>query len=190
IIVLPMLLFTIVLLLPFIESWITGDTRDHHLLQRPRDAPGRTATMVALMTIYAVFWIAGGNDIIAIRLHLSINQITYCNRAAVFILPVITFWITKRWCISLQRKDRDDLLHGYETGIIMCSPEGGDTERHRPLPPERVLPCTAPVPLPPARAFRLTARDRGPDVLGELAGGPDANGVEPPSGIGARLAGV
>jgi ubiquinol-cytochrome c reductase cytochrome b subunit len=176
IIVLPMLLFTIVLLLPFIEGWITGDKRDHHLLQRPRDAPGRTATMVALMTIYAVFWIAGGNDIIAIRLHLSINQITYFNRAAVFILPVIAFFVTKRWCISLQRKDREDLLHGYETGIIMRSPEGGYSERHLPLPPDR--------------AFRLTARDRDPEVLDELPGGPDSNGVEPQGGIGARLAGV
>src|SRR3954447_64526 len=176
IIVLPMLLFTIVLVLPFIEAWITGDKRDHHLLQRPRNAPGRTATMVALMTLYAVFWIAGGNDIIAIRLHLSINQITYFNRAAVFVLPVVAYLITKRWCISLQRKDRDDLLHGYETGIIMRSPEGGYTERH--------------LPLSPGRAFRLTARDRDPDVLAELPGGADANGVEPPSGIGARLAGV
>ena len=106
IIVLPMLMFTLLLLLPFIEAWITGDKRDHHLLQRPRDAPTRTATMVALMTMYGLFWAAGGNDIIAIRLHLSINQITYFMRGAVFIGPVIAFIITRRWCISLQRKDQ------------------------------------------------------------------------------------
>ena len=176
IIVLPMLMFTILLMLPFIEAWITGDKRDHHLLQRPRDAPTRTATMVALMTMYGLFWAAGGNDIIAIRLHLSINQITYFMRGAVFIGPVIAFMITRRWCISLQRKDQQDVLHGYETGIIMRSPEGGYSERHLPLSPER--------------AYVLTARDRDPDVLGELPGGPDANGVEPPSGLGARLAGV
>ena len=176
IIVLPMLMFTILLLLPFIEAWITGDKRDHHLLQRPRNAPTRTATMVALMTMYGLFWAAGGNDIIAIRLHLSINQITYFMRAAVFIGPVIAFIVTKRWCISLQRKDQDDLLHGYESGIIMRSPEGGYSERHLPLSPEH--------------AFKLTARDRDPDVLGELEGGPDANGVEPRGGIAMRLAAV
>ena len=180
IIVLPLLMFTILLLLPFIEGWITGDKRDHHLLQRPRDAPTRTATMVALMTMYAVFWAAGGNDIIAIKLHLSINQITYFSRAAVFVLPVLAFIITRRWCISLQRKDNDDLLHGYETGIIMRSAEGGYTERHAPLDP--------------ARAYVLAARDRDPDVLHELEAGPDGpdqNGVEPPKrGLGARLAGV
>ena len=43
IIVLPGLMFTILLLLPFIEAWITGDKREHHLLQRPRNAPTRTA---------------------------------------------------------------------------------------------------------------------------------------------------
>ena len=29
--------------------------------------------MVALMTFYGLLWAAGGNDIIAITLHLSIN---------------------------------------------------------------------------------------------------------------------
>jgi ubiquinol-cytochrome c reductase cytochrome b subunit len=176
IIVLPMVMWMVVLLLPFLESWVTGDKRDHHLLQRPRDAPGRTATLVALMTLYGVFWVAGGNDIIAIRLHLSINQITYFNRVAVFVLPVIAFYVTRRWCISLQRKDHDDLMHGYETGIIMRSPEGGYSERH--------------LPLSPAHAYKLTARDRDPQVLDELPSGPDANGVEPRGGLAARLAGV
>jgi ubiquinol-cytochrome c reductase cytochrome b subunit len=176
IIVLPMLMFTILLLLPFIEAWITGDKRDHHLLQRPRNAPTRTATMVALMTMYGLFWAAGGNDIIAIELHLSINQITYFMRAAVFIGPVIAFIITKRWCISLQRKDNDDLLHGYESGIIMRSPEGGYSERH--------------LPLSTGRAFVLTARDRDPEVAEELEAGTDVNGVEPKGGLSARLAGI
>jgi ubiquinol-cytochrome c reductase cytochrome b subunit len=172
IIVLPMLMFVILMLLPFVEAWITGDKRDHHLLQRPRDAPTRTAVMVALMTFIGLLWAAGGNDIIAIKLHLSINQITYFIRGAVFILPVLAFAITRRWCISLQRKDREDVLHGYETGIIMRSPEGGYSERHLPLPVER--------------AYALTARDRDPD-LAEADDGPDSNGLEPRNG---RLSGL
>jgi ubiquinol-cytochrome c reductase cytochrome b subunit len=50
----------VVIALPFIDSWITGDKRDHHLLQRPRDAPTRTAIMVSLMTFYGLAWAAGG----------------------------------------------------------------------------------------------------------------------------------
>src|SRR5919112_2015308 len=144
--VLPLLLFTVVLLLPFIEAWITGDKRDHHILERPRNAPTRTAFMVSLMTMYGLFWAAGGNDIIAIRLDMSINHITYFMRAAVFIGPVIAFIITRRWCISLQRHDNDLLLHGYESGIIMRSPEGGYSERH--------------LPISDARSYTLTARQR------------------------------
>ena len=92
IIVLPGVMFTILLMLPFLESWITGDKREHHLLQRPRNAPNRTATMVALMTFYGILWAAGGNDIIAIKFHLNLNYITYFNRVAVFVGPVLAFW--------------------------------------------------------------------------------------------------
>ncbi len=166
IIVLPMVMFTILLLLPFIEQWITRDKRDHHLLQRPRNAPTRTATMVALMTFYGLMWAAGGNDIIAIKFHLSINQITYFMRGAVFIGPVIAFWITRRWCISLQRHDNQQLLHGYESGIIMRSADGGYSERH--------------LPVNDARAFTLTARDR--DEVYEPGSEVDANGVAAPVG--------
>ena len=91
ILLVPPLMLVVLMLLPFLEGWITGDKRDHHLLQRPRNAPTRTAVMVALMTFYGLAWAAGGNDIIAIKLHASINQITYFMRVAIFVGPVIAF---------------------------------------------------------------------------------------------------
>ena len=168
IIVLPMVMFVILMMLPFVESWITGDKREHHLLQRPRNAPTRTATMVALMTFVGILWMAGGNDIIAILFDLSINQITYFNRVAVFVGPLIAFYITRRWCISLQRHDQQKLLHGYETGVIMRSPEGGYSEKHLPLPVDR--------------AYTLTARHR--DEVYTVESDTDGNGVAAP---GSRL---
>ncbi|WP_426244120.1 cytochrome b [Nocardioides sp. LHG3406-4] len=164
ILILPPLMLGIVIMLPFVEAWITGDKREHHLLQRPRNAPTRTAVMVSLMTFYGLAWAAGGNDIIAIRLNLSINQITYFMRAAIFIGPLIAFVITRRWCISLQRHDNETLLHGYETGVIMRSADGGYTERHLPIDEKR--------------AYTLTARDR--DEIYELESDVDANGVAAP----------
>ncbi len=168
IIVLPMVMFVILMMLPFIESLITGDKREHHLLQRPRNAPTRTATMVALMTFVGILWMAGGNDIIAILFDLSINQITYFNRVAVFVGPLIAFYITRRWCISLQRHDQEKLLHGYETGVIMRSPEGGYSEKHLPLPVDM--------------AYTLTARNR--DEIYTVESDTDGNGVTAP---GSRL---
>ncbi len=165
IIVLPGLMFTILMMLPFLEAWITGDKREHHLLQRPRNAPTRTALMVALMTFYGICWMAGGNDIIALKLKLSINQITYFNRVAVFIGPVIAFIITRRWCISLQRADNEKILHGLESGVIMRDAEGGYTEKH--------------IPLPADEAYTLTSRQR--DVVFAPDSEADVNGVASPT---------
>jgi len=171
IIVLPGLMFTILLMLPFIDSWITKDKRDHHLLYRPRDAPTRTALMVSLMTFYGLMWAAGGNDIIGITFNLSIEQITYFMRGAVFVGPVIAFMITRRWCISLQRHDKEKVLHGYESGVIMRSPEGGYSERHLPLPVET--------------AYKLTARDREEPIT--VPAETDANGITAPGTRKERL---
>jgi ubiquinol-cytochrome c reductase cytochrome b subunit len=163
--ILPVVLFTVVLIYPFIEQWITGDKRDHHLLQRPRNAPNRTAFMVSLMTFYGLLWIGGGNDIIAVMFELNLNHITYFLRVAVFLGPALAFWITRRWCISLQRADEAKLLHGYETGVIMRSPDGSYTERHLPINEKT--------------AYTLTARDR--EVPLELPAGEDSNGVKAPT---------
>jgi len=148
ILVAPPLMLMVLMVLPFLEAWITGDKREHHLLQRPRNAPTRTGIMAGLMTFYGLAWAAGGNDIIAIKMHLSINQITYFMRGAVIIGPIIAFFIARRWCISLQRHDEGKLLHGYESGVLVRSPDGGYAEKH--------------LPLPEADAYRLTARDADP----------------------------
>jgi ubiquinol-cytochrome c reductase cytochrome b subunit len=76
---------------------------------------------------------AAGNDLMAIKLHLSINDITHALRAAFFIAPPIVFWVTKRICLSLQRKDRDLVLHGRETGRIVRTADGKFFEQHEPL---------------------------------------------------------
>jgi len=168
----PVVALVILMLLPFIEAWITGDKREHHLLQRPRNAPTRTATMVALMTFYAISWAAGGNDILAINFDMSINQITYYFRVLIFVAPVLAFIITRRWCISLQRHDEEKLLHGYETGIIMRSAEGGYSERH--------------LPLDSGRQYAITAGREREQVF-DPEDNVDENGVAAPGG---RLDGV
>jgi ubiquinol-cytochrome c reductase cytochrome b subunit len=130
------LLFTALGAWPFIETWLSGDKREHHLLQRPRDVPTRTAFGVAGIVMYAVFWIAGGNDIVATKFHLSLNSITVFSRIAWIVLPIIAFYTTRRICIGLQRADTDRILHGIETGIIERSVEGAYSERHAPLSAE------------------------------------------------------
>jgi ubiquinol-cytochrome c reductase cytochrome b subunit len=118
---------------PFLEAWITGDKREHHILDRPRNAPTRTGLGVAAMTWYAMLWIGGGNDLVATQFHVSLNAVTYVLRVAVFVMPVVAFLLAKRICIGLQRSDQERLLHGAETGIIERDPSGKYSERHRPI---------------------------------------------------------
>ncbi|MGO0576387.1 cytochrome bc1 complex cytochrome b subunit [Ornithinimicrobium panacihumi] len=118
---------------PFIEAWVTGDKREHHLLQRPRNAPVRTAIGLAAISMYLVLALACINDILAIKLGLSINDLTILFRFSFFLLPIIVFFVTKRVCMSLQRHDRETVLHGSETGRIVRTPEGRFFEVHEPL---------------------------------------------------------
>jgi ubiquinol-cytochrome c reductase cytochrome b subunit len=118
---------------PWIEAKVTGDKRYHHLLDRPRNAPTRTGLGAMALTFYMLLLIGGGNDIIGSQFGIDINGITWFVRIGLFALPPIVFMITKRICLSLQRSDREKLLHGRETGTIMRLPHGEFIEIHAPL---------------------------------------------------------
>jgi ubiquinol-cytochrome c reductase cytochrome b subunit len=162
--ILPGLMFTLMGAYPFIESWITGDKREHNLLDRPRNAPTRTALGTMSLTFYILLWIGGGNDIIATTFHMSINSITWFMRVALIALPPLVFIATRRICLGLQRNDLDKLLHGKETGRILRLPEGGFVEVHEPVT-EAELP-------------KLLARETYP--VWELPQKVDANGIKTP----------
>ncbi|MEU2269758.1 cytochrome bc complex cytochrome b subunit [Streptomyces olindensis] len=161
----PFALFPLVMLAlgayPFIEAWITGDKREHHILDRPRNVPVRTGLGVAWLTLYAVLLIGGGNDIVATHLHLSINVITWFVRIGVFVLPVVAFVVTKKICMGLQRRDRAKVLHGRETGTIKRLPTGEYIEVHEPLAQ--------------AELFTLTQHEQNPPY--EVGPEVDAGGV-------------
>ena len=155
--ILPGIMFTGLALYPFIESWATGDKREHHLLDRPRNTPNRTAIGVMALTFTLVSLINGGNDIIATTFHLTINQMMWFARISVLVLPPIAFIVTKRLCLSLQRADRDLVLHGRETGRLVRMPNGEFVEVHEPISAEKAWLLTsheqlAPLELPESDA--------------------------------------
>lgn len=143
----PLLVFGLVLTAmaayPFIESWVTGDKREHHLLDRPRNAPTRTAFGVAWLTLYGVGLMNGGNDLWATHFHLSVNGVTWFVRISFFVAPVLAFIATRRICLGLQRRDRDKVLHGRESGVIKRLPHGEFVEVHQPLTQEQLHTLTA-----------------------------------------------
>jgi len=131
--ILPGILLGALALYPFVEAYASGDHREHHLLDRPRNATFRTSFGVSLLTAFFVLVLAGSNDLIATQFHLSINDITWTFRVLLFVAPAIAFLVTKRICLGLQRRDRELVLHGHETGRIVRFASGEYIEVHAPL---------------------------------------------------------
>jgi ubiquinol-cytochrome c reductase cytochrome b subunit len=95
-VLLPGITFTALYLWPFIEARAMRDNEIHHLADRPSDRPWRTTIGVGALTFYGILFIAGSNDILASRLHLSINAITETLRVLLFVVPVITGYFAYR----------------------------------------------------------------------------------------------
>ena len=127
------LALTFVAVYPFVEEWITDDHRDHHLLDRPRDTPTRTGIGVAGLVFFGILWLAGSADLVAVAFSLTIEAVIATLQVGVLVGPIIAFELTRRVCLGLQRKDRDVVLHGFETGRIVRLPGGEYIEVHQPI---------------------------------------------------------
>ncbi|MDG4788895.1 cytochrome bc complex cytochrome b subunit [Micromonospora sp. WMMD1102] len=132
-VVLPGILTVVPLLYPFIEARLNKDQRSHHLLQRPRDVPGRTALGAMAVTFWLVLTLSGANDVIAEKFWISLNAMTWAGRIGLIVLPPLAYYVTYRICLGLQQHDREVLAHGVETGIIRRLPSGQFVEVHQPL---------------------------------------------------------
>lgn len=163
--IMPGVLTVLLLAYPAIERFATGDDREHHLLDRPRNNPTRTGIGVMAIVFYGLLWLSGGNDFVATIFQVPVNYITTFMRVALFVLPPLAFIVTRRIAIALQRRDMERVEHGRETGIIRMTTEGEFYEEHAPI--DRY------------EAYALTAHAR-PKIIEP---GPefDENGVKNPS---------
>ncbi len=100
-VLLPALTFGALYAWPFIERRVTRDYDEHHVLDRPRDRPVRTAIGVAALTFYALLFIAGGNDVLALAFDVPVTTMVWVLRIAVLILPVAAGTFAYRWCRDL-----------------------------------------------------------------------------------------
>ncbi|MGE6734041.1 ubiquinol-cytochrome c reductase cytochrome b subunit, partial [Streptomyces sp. NPDC059900] len=79
--------------------------------------------------------------------------------------------VTHRWCMGLQRRDREKVLHGRESGTIKRLPHGEYVEVH--------------VPLSQSELYRLTAHEQPkPYEIGPVV---DAHGVARKVSRGEKL---
>jgi ubiquinol-cytochrome c reductase cytochrome b subunit len=127
------LFIVVVAIYPFIEGWVTGDKREHHIADRPRNAPTRTAIGAAGVTFYAVLWAAASSDLLATHFGLSIESVITFLQYTLIFGTIVAYLVTKRICLGLMKKDREIALHGYESGRIVRLPGGEYIEVHEQL---------------------------------------------------------
>ncbi|GAA1220666.1 ubiquinol-cytochrome c reductase cytochrome b subunit [Kitasatospora nipponensis] len=154
----PLVLFMLLYAYPFAERWITRESGEQHLCDRPRDRPTRTGIGVAGLTGYAVLLLAGGQDVLALVFGVSVNALDWTLRVALFVAPVLAFWLTRWLCLALQARDRDRLRAGRQpTGFVRQSLSGGFEAEHEKVTDHQLYALTLhqrPTPLTAADASR------------------------------------
>jgi ubiquinol-cytochrome c reductase cytochrome b subunit len=98
----PLVVLGVLMGWPWFERRITGDYGFHNVLDRPRDAPGRTAFGVAFLLWVFLIFFAGSADRIYLFLGWSYQEQIWIYRGLVWVLPIVVFFITRRVCRELQ----------------------------------------------------------------------------------------
>jgi ubiquinol-cytochrome c reductase cytochrome b subunit len=96
----------------------------HHLLDRPRDAPGRTAAGAAIFSFVATIFVAGSADRIFVSFGISYQRQVWLFRIAAIVVPIVVFAVVR----SIARELRDDDWHplaGQDSRTIRRSSSGG-----------------------------------------------------------------
>ena len=102
----PLVVFAFLYLWPALERRVTGDRGFHNALDRPRDAPWRTALGAALFTWIFLVFLAGASDRVFVTLGVSYVGQIWFYRIAVWVLPLVVLVATKRTCDALRAAER------------------------------------------------------------------------------------
>jgi ubiquinol-cytochrome c reductase cytochrome b subunit len=99
----PLVCFGVLYLWPWFEQrWLTRDLREHHLLDRPRDNPWRTAVGAAFFAWVFVIFVAGAADRILVTTGISYVGQVWAFRALALLGPLVVGRITYRTCVQLR----------------------------------------------------------------------------------------
>jgi ubiquinol-cytochrome c reductase cytochrome b subunit len=131
-VVVPSLIFGGLFAVPWIERWLTGDTSEHHLLDRPRDAADRTAIGVASITAVSVLFLGGAQDVIADTLQMPVIRVTHVLQALLLIGPPVAWYVTRRSCLALQLRPGAD--HSERSATFVRTASGGYVEAGSAVP--------------------------------------------------------
>jgi ubiquinol-cytochrome c reductase cytochrome b subunit len=101
----PLIVLSVMLFWPWIERRFTRDYATHNVLDRPRDAPSRTAFGAAFATWVVIVFVAGSADRIYLFLGWSYEAQIWVYRVAVCTVPFVVFFLTRTICRELQQME-------------------------------------------------------------------------------------
>jgi ubiquinol-cytochrome c reductase cytochrome b subunit len=100
----PMFLFIVLYSVPFLDKFITGDTRAHNVLRHPSDHPLNTAFGCGVIAFLIVLLFAGGDDVLAVFVGGSVIEIRTLLDALVFVVPAVTAVVAYALALIARRK--------------------------------------------------------------------------------------
>jgi ubiquinol-cytochrome c reductase cytochrome b subunit len=119
----PTVVFGTLFLWPALERRTTGDHAEHHLLDRPRDHPTRTALGAAFFTWVATLFFAGAADRIFVTFGIAYTTQVWFFRAAAIVLPVLVFLAVRKTCRELAESGARP-LRGFSGQIVTRRDDG------------------------------------------------------------------
>ena len=126
---------------------MTGDRAEHNLLDRPRDKPRRTAIGVASLTFFFVLFAASSTDVLANYFKVSLNEVLWFFRFAVFVIPsaagVFAYYLCREMSgvPGIGRRKRAVVITRTAEGeyeSVSTAPRPGDEDDHDELAPTPV----------------------------------------------------
>jgi ubiquinol-cytochrome c reductase cytochrome b subunit len=124
----PVIVLCVMLFWPWIERRFTRDHGAHNVLDRPRDAPTRTAFGAAFGTWVFLIFFVGSADRVYLFLDWSYQAQIWIYRFAIWVVPLAIFFVTRSVCRELQEKElieRDREAAEAEASTAPAVPRGG-----------------------------------------------------------------
>ncbi len=117
----PLVVMAALMLWPWAERRVTGDRRSHNVLDRPRDAPWRTAIGSGFLTWVVMIFVAGASDRVLVFLGISYISQIWAYRIAVWIVPFAVGFVAYRLCRAL--KGLEEIEAEQEVAVRSARPE-------------------------------------------------------------------
>jgi ubiquinol-cytochrome c reductase cytochrome b subunit len=99
----PLVVVAFLYLWPWLERRTSGDTAFHNLLDRPRDAPRRTAIGFGFFTWVFLVFLAGSADRVDVLLGIGYVSQIRAYRVLSFVAPPVAALVAYRVCRELQQ---------------------------------------------------------------------------------------